>query len=119
MKFNFFKSKIALVLLGVSLFLLITGVLVGQDSTAVEGSMKVVEKAAEVATPTLEVAEQVQSDGFSLMSLLRGILGLMTVLGIAYLFSSNRKKVNLRTVFGGLALQAGKRQKIITPKTHF
>ena len=32
------------------------------------------------------------NEGFSLNSLLRGILGMLALLGIAYIFSSNRKK---------------------------
>ena len=33
------------------------------------------------------------------------ILGLVVMMGLAWLMSSNRKKVSLRIVFGGLALQ--------------
>jgi concentrative nucleoside transporter, CNT family len=32
-------------------------------------------------------------------------VGILVVLGIAFLFSSNKKKVNFRTIFGGLAIQ--------------
>jgi len=83
---------------------MITGVIVGQDSTAVDQGVKVVEQVV-AASPSVQVAEQIQSNGFSLISLLRGILGVFTVLGLAYLFSSNRKRINFRTVFGGLGLQ--------------
>ena len=34
-----------------------------------------------------------------------GLIGIFTLLGIAVLLSNNRKKINLRTVFSGLALQ--------------
>ena len=40
-----------------------------------------------------------------LISLLRGILGMAVLLGIAFLFSNNRKKINLRLVGSGLLLQ--------------
>ncbi len=45
------------------------------------------------------------NEGFSLNSLLRGILGMLALLGIAYIFSSNRKGINWKTIGIGLALQ--------------
>ncbi|PAE26388.1 MULTISPECIES: NupC/NupG family nucleoside CNT transporter [Bacillaceae] len=39
------------------------------------------------------------------MSFIWGIFGVVTVLGIAFLLSSNRKAINLRTILGGLAIQ--------------
>ncbi|MBG9443695.1 NupC/NupG family nucleoside CNT transporter [Cytobacillus oceanisediminis] len=39
------------------------------------------------------------------MSFIWGIFGIVTVLGIAFLLSSNRKAINLRTILGGLAIQ--------------
>jgi concentrative nucleoside transporter, CNT family len=39
------------------------------------------------------------------MQYLWGIMGILVVLGIAFLFSSNKKKINFRTVLGGLAIQ--------------
>ncbi len=52
-----------------------------------------------------EMDEIVPVQGFSINSLWRGILGMFTLLFIAYLFSSNRKAVNWRTVGIGLILQ--------------
>lgn len=43
--------------------------------------------------------------GFSLTSLFRGLLGLLSLLFIAFLFSQNRKAINWRTVGLGLAFQ--------------
>jgi CNT family concentrative nucleoside transporter len=39
------------------------------------------------------------------MNFLWGIFGIIVVLGIAFLLSSNKKAINLRTVAGGLAIQ--------------
>ena len=47
----------------------------------------------------------VPSQGFSFNSLWRGILGMFTLIIIAFLFSSNRKAINWRTVGIGLAFQ--------------
>ncbi len=41
----------------------------------------------------------------SLIALLRGMLGLIVILGLAYLLSSDRRRINWRTVGGGLLLQ--------------
>ena len=45
------------------------------------------------------------NEGFSTHSLLHGILGMFALLGIAYLFSSNRKAVNWKTIGIGLGVQ--------------
>ena len=45
------------------------------------------------------------NEGFSLNSLFRGILGMLALLGIAYIFSSNRKAINWKTIGIGLAVQ--------------
>ncbi|WP_085992943.1 NupC/NupG family nucleoside CNT transporter [Oceanobacillus senegalensis] len=39
------------------------------------------------------------------MNILWGIFGIFVVLGIAFLFSSQKKAIKLRTVYGGLAIQ--------------
>ena len=39
------------------------------------------------------------------MDRLHGLLGVALILGIAVLFSNNRRKINLRLVFSGIALQ--------------
>ena len=52
-----------------------------------------------------EIDKIVPVEGFSINSLWRGILGMFTLLFIAFLFSSNRKAINWRTVGVGLILQ--------------
>lgn len=47
----------------------------------------------------------IPSQGFSLGSLWRGVLGMITLLFVAFLFSSNRKGINWKTVGLGLVLQ--------------
>lgn len=54
---------------------------------------------------TEETGQIVPVQGFSINSLWRGVLGMFTLLFIAFLFSSNRKAINWRTVGVGLALQ--------------
>jgi CNT family concentrative nucleoside transporter len=45
------------------------------------------------------------SEGFSFKSLWRGVLGMISLIFIAFLFSSNRKAINWKTVGIGLAFQ--------------
>lgn len=45
------------------------------------------------------------SQGFSIGNLFRGILGMITLVGIAFLFSSNRRAINWKTVGIGLGIQ--------------
>ena len=52
-----------------------------------------------------EFAEIIPNQGFSINSLWRGVLGMVTLLFIAFLFSSNRKAINWRTVGIGLTFQ--------------
>ncbi len=59
------------------------------------------------ATPQTAVksSEIIPSQGFSMQSLWRGILGMISLLVIAFLFSANRKAINWKTVGIGLAFQ--------------
>mgnify|MGYP001824830769 CR=1 FL=1 len=56
----------------------------------------------DVAATTVDV---IDNEGFSINSLWRGILGMVTLLLLAFLFSSNRRAINWRTVAVGLSLQ--------------
>ncbi|MDA9069201.1 Na+ dependent nucleoside transporter [Algibacter sp.] len=47
----------------------------------------------------------IPSQGFSINSLWRGVLGMITLIFVAFLFSSNRKAINWKIVGVGLALQ--------------
>ncbi|MFT5862562.1 MAG: CNT family concentrative nucleoside transporter [Flavobacteriales bacterium] len=59
-----------------------------------------------LAQETAVVAgDVIPSQGFSFNSLWRGVLGMVSLLFIAYLFSNNRKAINWKTVGIGLALQ--------------
>ena len=62
-----------------------------------------------VATEILETAATTYaitpSQGFSINSLWRGILGMLSLIFIAFLFSSNKKAINWKIVGIGLAFQ--------------
>ena len=53
----------------------------------------------------VDLAGIVPSQGFSFSSLWRGILGMVCLIFLAFLFSSNRKAINWKTVGLGLTLQ--------------
>lgn len=54
---------------------------------------------------TSNAVELIPNAGFSFNSLWRGLLGMSVLIGIAYLFSSNKKAINWKTVGIGLGLQ--------------
>ncbi|MFC0875802.1 NupC/NupG family nucleoside CNT transporter [Saccharicrinis sp. FJH2] len=47
----------------------------------------------------------IESQGISMLSVVRGIIGITTIIGIAWLFSTNRKKVHWATIGKGLLFQ--------------
>jgi CNT family concentrative nucleoside transporter len=49
--------------------------------------------------------EVIDSGGFSMMSILRGILGMAFLLGVAYLFSANRGAIDWQLVWKGILFQ--------------
>lgn len=62
--------------------------------------------AADTTAPLLATSTDiVPNQGFTIQGLLRGILGMIVLILIAVLFSSNRRAINWKTVAIGLALQ--------------
>mgnify|MGYP005989350829 CR=1 FL=1 len=55
-------------------------------------------------TATTDV-QLIKSEGITFTSIWRGILGMLTLLGVAYLFSANKKAINWKTVGLGIAAQ--------------
>ncbi len=47
----------------------------------------------------------IESSGFNIISLLRGLLGMVSVLAVCYLISYDRKRIDWKLVAGGLILQ--------------
>lgn len=60
---------------------------------------------APILAATASSSEIIPSKGFSMQSLWRGVLGMISLLVIAFLFSSNRRAINWKTVGIGLAFQ--------------
>ena len=58
-----------------------------------------------VIAETAKKDSMIPSQGFSISSLWRGVLGMISLIFIAFLFSSNRKGINWKTVGLGLAFQ--------------
>jgi concentrative nucleoside transporter, CNT family len=81
------------------------------DSTMVVSSnasafnLRVQDKTAVEVVPAKMAKVMIPSAGISTSSLIRGIVGMMVLLMIAFLFSSNRKAINWKTVGLGLGAQ--------------
>ena len=84
------------------------------DSTLIftENNIQYKFKKSKLSSDTILIAEDIAStdtiipnQGFSLTSLWRGVLGMLSLIFIAFLFSSNRKAINWKTVGIGLSFQ--------------
>ncbi len=51
------------------------------------------------------IGQIIPNEGFSTNSLWRGVLGMLVLIFISYLFSANRKAINWKTVGIGLSIQ--------------
>ncbi len=80
-----------------------TEVLSSQHSTV--DSLKINTPETQIGTATLNTASIIPSQGFSTSSLWRGALGMVSLIFIAFLFSSNRKAINWKIVGIGLTFQ--------------
>ncbi|WP_372752371.1 NupC/NupG family nucleoside CNT transporter [Mariniflexile sp.] len=70
-----------------------------------EASSKNDESNNSIVTTVTETTPIIPSQGFSLNSLWRGALGMVTLIFISFLFSSNKKAINWKIVCIGLAFQ--------------
>ncbi|HKJ48390.1 MAG TPA: nucleoside transporter C-terminal domain-containing protein [Christiangramia sp.] len=68
-------------------------------------NLKVKDQSVEDVIPAKTAKTMIPSAGISTSSLIRGIIGMMVLLIIAFLFSSNRKAINWKTVGIGVAAQ--------------
>ncbi len=82
--------------------------LIGQaDSSIVSdtGILNLSENTKTAVKVSQDGSDIIPAEGFSLSSLLRGLIGLLSLMLLAFLFSKNRKAINWRTVGIGLAFQ--------------
>ena len=49
--------------------------------------------------------EKINMEFLDINNILRGVIGIISILGICYLFSSNRKQISWKLVFSGLLIQ--------------
>jgi CNT family concentrative nucleoside transporter len=78
-----------------------------QEPTLTDTIQQIATPLAADNTPALLAAssEIIPNQGFTTQGLLRGLLGMVVLIAIAVLFSSNRKAINWKTVGIGLSLQ--------------
>lgn len=106
------KIRYAYIIIGLIILLLgVQSVTASVDSTV----LTVVEDATDSISSSLNTSVQAGSNapsqliaegkGFSLHSLWRGVLGMLVLIAIAWLFSNNKKAINWRVVLIGLSAQ--------------
>lgn len=74
----------------------------GQELAVIDSLQTTIEAASNLDTVS---AEAIPNEGFTYNSLWRGVLGMIVLVVIAFLFSANRKAINWKTVGIGLGLQ--------------
>lgn len=87
------------------LLLLVCSVALGHNSLPTDSLNTAIGTTIAENIPQQEVSEIIPNQGFSLSTLLRGALGMAILILISFLFSSNRKAINWKTVGIGLSLQ--------------
>ncbi|TBN02370.1 Na+ dependent nucleoside transporter [Hyunsoonleella flava] len=75
------------------------------NTTLVADTTATAQKKVETAVSSTNENVIIPSQGFSFGSLWRGVLGMLSLIFLAFLFSSNRKEINWRVVGIGLAFQ--------------
>lgn len=95
------KTKLWILLL--ALFIIFPSI--AQDTISPETIAEVVDTTIIDDIASQNTTQAIPSSGFSFNSLWRGILGMLVLLLIAFLFSSNRKAINWKTVGIGLGIQ--------------
>lgn len=119
--YNYIMKKILVLF---SLVIVLTGVIISKTSA---GTQEIIEKeditVAKQQEESVQLVEDIQGNisdstsksnlllsgekksGFGLISIIRGLFGMLVLISIAWLFSSNRKKVDWLVVGKGLAIQ--------------
>ena len=87
------------------LLLLVCSVAFGQSSLPTDSLNVAIGSTITESIPQEEVAEIIPNQGFTITTLLRGALGMAVLILISFLFSSNRRAINWKTVGIGLSLQ--------------
>lgn len=76
-----------------------------QTTVSQDTLISVTESAVATTQSAVTGPQMIPNAGFSINSLWRGILGMLTLILISYLFSANRKAINWKTVGFGLGIQ--------------
>lgn len=91
------------------LLVLLTGIFFFQPVMAniADAGQEVAEQVLEQVDKSSLLISKERAKPFSIMTLLRGLLGMTTLLAIGFVFSTNRKNIPWRTVGIGLLIQVG------------
>ncbi len=87
------------------ILLFICSVAFGQDSLPADSLNIAIGSTISENIPQHGATEIIPNQGFTITTLLRGALGMAALILISFLFSSNRKAINWKTVGIGLSLQ--------------
>lgn len=97
--------KIALLL---SLIVLLSGFIYAQDSDSMQTTLQSVDSLSEIGSAPAAVNQPIierSDEGFKMINLFRGLLGMLFLIALAWVFSSNRKAISWRLVAIGITAQ--------------
>ncbi len=89
----------------ITFFLLFSLVVLQAQNQTLADSLNTTVETTTINDLSTPVADIIPNQGFSINTLWRGMLGMAVLIFIAWLFSSNRRAINWRTVGIGLGLQ--------------
>ena len=76
-----------------------------QPLPALADTASAVQAAAAAPAPVPAVGANLSPEGTTGIQRFHGVIGILLILGIAFLFSNNKKRINMRLVISGLVLQ--------------
>ncbi len=77
----------------------------GSDTISITGETGIGETKKSTGHQSILLTDESVNKGFSLVALFRGLIGMLFLIFISWLFSTNRKAISWRVVITGLAIQ--------------
>jgi len=78
---------------------------VAQNTTSEQNQTDQIVKQEDTVDKSVILLSKKRENPFSIVTILRGLLGMAALVSIGFLFSTNRKNIPWRTVFAGLGIQ--------------
>ncbi len=85
--------------------ILVSDSIPGSDTVSIAGEPELADTEKSTGHKAILLTDESVNKGFSLVALLRGLIGMLFLIFISWLFSTNRKAISWRVVITGLTIQ--------------